>query len=239
MKIKQMSRWLLLCLLIVGTLFQAQPVRAAEKTYDAEKKGSIKVCLDDIGTEFSSVSLYCYYVGEAKLYENHLEGWVITEDYKDLGIDLNKLGDTSVHREAAERLSSFVEENGEILPIQKGVTNSNGECMFSELSQGVYLIVQKDGFESYGTTEPFLMTVPYIEDDIFVYDVVTQTKGEKPVPPTETETEPNPPQTETQPPDEPTKTGDNKPITAVAAIGFISAAGICVVLWRKNQKAKQ
>lgn len=239
MKIKQMSRWLLLCLLIVVTLFQAQPVRAAEKTYDSEKKGSIKVCLDDIGTEFSSVSFYCYYIGAPKLYENHLEGWVITEDYKELGIDLDKLGDTSVHREAARRLSGFIEKNGEILPVQKGVTNSNGECMFHGLSQGVYLIVQKDSFERYGTTEPFLMTVPYMEGDLFLYDVVTQTKGEKPAPPKDPEIPPKPPKPETEIPNKPAKTGDHTPVVEVAVIGLAAAAGIYIVLRRKSKTEKQ
>ena len=134
--------------------------------------------------------------------------------------------------------------------MQTGVTDKNGECIFSALPQGVYLIVQKDSFDDYGTTEPFLMTVPYIEDDMVIYDVVTQTKGEKPVPPTETETETQTgtetetgtetpgtnPGTPDNKPGKPAKTGDDKPIAIVAAAALISAVGIGLIVWKKSKK---
>jgi len=193
-KIKKICRLLsLLCLLTVGILFQTQPVKAVQagqQSYDSDKKGSIQVCLDDIGTDRSLVSLYCYKVGSPKLYENNLEGWTVQETFESLNLDFNHLGDTEVHRESARKLVAFIEENGKIRPVQTGVTDKNGECIFSALPQGVYLIVQKDSFDDYGTTEPFLMTVPYIEDDMVIYDVVTQTKGEKPVPPEQRRREP-------------------------------------------------
>lgn len=254
MKIKKICRLLsLLCLLTDGILFQTQPVKAVQagqQSYDSDKKGSIQVCLDDIGTDRSLVSLYCYKVGSPKLYENNLEGWTVQETFESLNLDFNHLGDTEVHRESARKLVAFIEENGKIRPVQTGVTDKNGECIFSALPQGVYLIVQKDSFDDYGTTEPFLMTVPYIEDDMVIYDVVTQTKGEKPVPPTETETETQTgtetetgtetpgtnPGTPDNKPGKPAKTGDDKPIAIVAAAALISAVGIGLIVWKKSKK---
>ena len=118
MKIKKICRLLsLLCLLTAGILFQTQPVKAVQagqQSYDSDKKGSIQVCLDDIGTDRSLVSLYCYKVGSPKLYENNLEGWTVQETFESLNLDFNHLGDTEVHRESARKLVAFIEENGKI-----------------------------------------------------------------------------------------------------------------------------
>lgn len=238
---------MLLCLLIVGTLFQTQPVFADEtlsQTYDPDRTGSIKVCLDDIGTPRDGVSLYCYKIGSTKLYENNLEGFFTLKIFESLQMDLNNLGDIAVHRAYADSLVSFIETNPHIKPEMKGTTDAIGECTFGNLEQGVYLVVQKDSFDSYGTTEAFLMTVPYMENDQFIFDIVTQTKGEKPVPPTETETsdtEPGDSQAETPDkedniPDKPAKTGDSIPIFELTVVAFLSALCIAAVVWYRNRK---
>ena len=230
---KLYSLTILLCLLIASTLFQTQPVLAdgtLHQTYAPDKTGSIQICLDDIGTSRDSVSLYCYKIGEPKLYENHLEGFLPIEVFENLDLDLNKLGDIALHRAYADRIVDFITEHGEIVPDRTGVTDEDGVCTFEELDLGVYLIVQKDHFEYYGTTEPFLVTVPYVENDIVLYDIVTQTKGEKPKPPAEK------PDTENPKPDKPAKTGDATQILTLLMTTCLSLACIAAVIQKNHRK---
>lgn len=237
MKIKKIQYpALLLCLLIAGVLFKVQPVLAEnmqKSLYNPDKTGSIQVRLDDIGTPRDSVSLYCYKIGEPKLYENHLEGFLPTETFENLDLDLNKLGDIALHKAYAKRLVDFIAEHEEIVPDRTGVTDKDGVCTFEELDLGVYLIVQKDQFKRYGATEPFLVTVPYVENDIVLYDVVTQTKGEKPKPPADKPDTENP---KPEKPDKPAKTGDDAQLLTLLITTCLSLACIAAVMQKNHRK---
>ena len=52
----------------------------------------------------------------------------------------------------------------------------DGKATFSNLTFGLYLVVQKTAASGYGKTAPFLVSVPYLYADEYQYDVTSQPK---------------------------------------------------------------
>ena len=52
----------------------------------------------------------------------------------------------------------------------------DGNATFSDLTFGLYLVVQKTAASGYGKTAPFLVSVPYLYADEYQYDVTSQPK---------------------------------------------------------------
>ena len=52
----------------------------------------------------------------------------------------------------------------------------DGNATFSDLTFGLYLVVQKTAAPGYGKTAPFLVSVPYLYADEYQYDVTSQPK---------------------------------------------------------------
>lgn len=204
-------------------------VQAEGTAYEEDRGCSITVQLDDLKTERKGVTLSCYPVGVPEQYEGNPKGWKLTEEFAETGVNLNELADPNQHRAAADRLQAYLAECEKIQPVQSKKTDETGTCTFAELQQGMYLIVQEDGFDSYGTIQTFLIGLPYMEEGLLLYDVKTETKGEKPL------EEENPPK---KPSSSNAKTGDyEKPYLWLAVAG-ISAAGIVSVLAVSRKKEK-
>ena len=54
--------------------------------------------------------------------------------------------------------------------------DKDGNATFSDLTFGLYLVVQKTAAPGYGKTAPFLVSVPYLYADEYQYDVTSQPK---------------------------------------------------------------
>ena len=72
--------------------------------------------------------------------------------------------------------------------------DKDGNATFSDLTFGLYLVVQKTAASGYGKTAPFLVSVPYLYADEYQYDVTSQPKTdlkrEVPTKPTSPTTKP-------------------------------------------------
>lgn len=79
---------------------------------------------------------------------------------------------------------------------------TSGSVMFSALEQGLYLLVQNTPAYGYSKLSPFLVSLPYLDEDEYIYDVTASAKSEL-------EREPEP----TEPPTTPTTPGGNLPQT--------------------------
>ena len=53
---------------------------------------------------------------------------------------------------------------------------SSGTAEFSNLSLGLYLVAQKTAASGYKMTDSFLVSVPYLEDGAYVYNVKADPK---------------------------------------------------------------
>ena len=209
--------------------------------YSPDRAGSIMVSLDDLGTKRSDVVLDYYKV--ADLTQEPEVSWVAAEKCQEAGVDWNGLKQTEDYVRAAERLQTYVE--AQKIEGTAGKTDANGKVTFSNLEQGVYLIVQTD-VASYGVISPFLVAVPYMEDgEHWIYDVTTQTKGEKVITPSPTSTptvtkKPTPPSTSTRGSSvkSSVKTGDDTPVGGLLATAVVSVAvlaGVASIVVRRRK----
>ena len=122
--------------------------------------------------------------------------------------------------DTAQELERFVKQNnisGTVKTVGK-----DGKVTFDDLEPGVYLIRQKTAPEGYMDIKPFLVTLPYLKNGEYIYDLDASAKTEldkeptEPTDPTEPTTEPTTGSTEpTEPSTGPTEpsTGSTEPST--------------------------
>ena len=160
---------LMLCLLVWG----AVPVLAAE-TVDETRIGSIKVLLCDTenAAPLQGGELTLYRV--ANVSKNGADGadlsFTYTNGFENCGITLDNVSESAL----ANRLAEKITPNAQA--ATKTVNNS-GIAVFEDLKTGLYLIVQKQAAEGYDAIQPFLVTVPIMENGQYVYDVDAHPKA--------------------------------------------------------------
>lgn len=135
--------------------------------------------------------------------------------------------------ELAEELSDYVRAH-KLSGTTKKI-GTNGKVTFSDLELGLYLLVQNQAADGYYKVKPFLVSVPYLEDGTYIYDVDATTK---------TELEKRPAAKE-PPPTEPTgsklpQTGQlNWPVPVLAILGLGLFAAGWVLRFRKKDDDAQ
>lgn len=171
-------------LVVIG----AEPAFAVDSaSLDYSKTGSVTVKLtDEDGAAVTSGTLTLYQV--ANIVDNE---YVYTDEFSQCSVSLDDITKTSL----ASNISTFVDENS-----ISGTTicvGNDGTVVFSDLKLGLYLVVQTVASEGYHTISPFVITIPYEEDGVIVYNVDASPKVGvlKKTDKTTTTTEPKLPQT--------------------------------------------
>ena len=77
--------------------------------------------------------------------------------------------------ELAGKLSKLESKLTPVTALPQKV-GENGKVTFLDLPFGLYLVVQKTAPAGYGKTEPFLVSLPYLEEGEYQYDVASQPK---------------------------------------------------------------
>ena len=157
---------LMLCLLVWG----AVPVLAVE-TVDETRIGSIKILLCDTETAapLQGGELALYRV--ASVSKNGADmSFTYTNGFENCGIALDNVSESTL----ASRLAEKVAPNAQA--VTKTV-NDSGIAVFDDLKTGLYLIVQKQAAKGYDAIQPFLVTVPIMENGQYVYDVDAHPKA--------------------------------------------------------------
>ncbi len=165
---------------------------------DLDRMGSITVKFIKNGQPVSGGSIICTRVGYI-----HKDGSSYSFKRRLDNQDILNLQDP----DTAALLEKFVKQNN-ISGIVKNV-GKDGKVVFQDLETGVYLIRQKDAAEGYLPIRPFLVTLPYLKDGAYIYDVDASAKTELDKEPTES-TEPSSDPTEpssdpTEPSSDPTE----------------------------------
>lgn len=93
-----------------------------------------------------------------------------TNGFENCGIALDNVSESTL----ASRLAEKVAPNAQA--VTKTVSDS-GIAVFDDLKTGLYLIVQKQAAEGYDAIQPFLVTVPIMENGQYVYDVDAHPKA--------------------------------------------------------------
>lgn len=157
---------LMLCLLVWG----AVPVFAAE-TVDETRVGSIKILLCDTKTAapLQGGELTLYRV--ASVSKNGADlSFTYTNGFKNCGIALDNVSESTLASQLAEKAAQNAQA------VTKTV-NDSGIALFDDLKAGLYLIVQKQAAEGYNAIQPFLVTVPIMENGQYVYHVDARPKA--------------------------------------------------------------
>lgn len=136
-----------------------------------EKTGSISVTLTEqykkepiVGAELS-----VYYVATVHMNMNGNLSHVYTDIFEDSGIDIDEPF-------LATKLDAFVLEHN--VPSIKITTDENGMATCKDLPLGLYFVKQTGDVEGFASCTPFMVTVPSMSVDGYVYDVDASPKTE-------------------------------------------------------------
>lgn len=193
---------LLLCLSVTA---------AAHDVPDLNKTGSVTITMRRGDTVISGGTLSLIPVGEIAEDDGNYF-FAPLEPYAELADDFDDLSDPLLAARIAD-----------IATYQRGITlavDQDGKVIFGNVDPGLYLVMQKKAADGWNCISPFLISVPNMQDGVYVYDVDASPKIE--LKPTE-----RPPETPPNTPPEPPlpQTGQlNWPIPLMAA------AGLCLLL---------
>ncbi|MBQ8682044.1 MAG: Cna B-type domain-containing protein [Bacilli bacterium] len=150
-------------LMIIMLMLNVLPVMADDNVVDFTKKGTIAISLSDSieGTEVKGAAITIYKVADAYSKDSNL-----AFDYHS-SVDKYKQD-----IEAGNITSSVLDiiKNSDMVS-KEGITDGNGKVQFSNLDLGLYLVVQTNEVNGYSVIDPFLVMIPQVQDNSWVYDV--------------------------------------------------------------------
>ena len=154
---------------------------AAHPVPDLTRKGSITITMKYKGKPVSGGTLALYRVGD--VHED--DGNYSFVPVKGLeALDYSDIQSPDLAKAAAKAV-----EEKKIAAVKTVTIGSSGTAEFSDLALGLYLVAQKTAASGYKMTASFLVSVPYLEDGAYVYNVKADPKTdlEREVKPTPTE----------------------------------------------------
>ncbi len=181
------THWLRTAALLLCLLFSL--TTAVRAVPDLERPCSITITMRDGQTSVAGGTLELYQVGEA-VEENGNYTFQITADFAGTG---DTLDDLTHAEEIAVRMENCAKTLEPLATVNIG---DDGRAGFPGLTAGVYLVVQSQAAPGYERLRSFLVSVPYLEDGEYCYDLTANPKTEL----------------EKEPPTDPTKpVGPTKP----------------------------
>lgn len=172
----------------------ALPVSAAAQSVPDESRNghcSITVSMTYKGKAVCGGTLALYKVGDVTEDDGNYSFVPVEE----IQADIPEFGDIE-SPDLAGKLCKLESKLTPVTDLPKKV-GEDGNATFSNLTFGLYLVVQKTAASGYGKTAPFLVSVPYLYADEYQYDVTSQPKTDlerevptKPTSPTSPTTKP-------------------------------------------------
>lgn len=217
------QRRLLAAFVLVGVLCVAA---FAHDVPDLSQMGSIHITMRHGETVVPGGSLTLYRVCRVQEDDGNYS-FVPTDDFTDCGQSFEDLQSPDLAKTLAQYAKSL---SGHTLPI-----GEDGTVVFPNLELGLYLLVQQEAADGYLAVAPFLVSVPFMEGDTYVYDVDASPKVN---PETTPETEP----TEPPAPPEPSlpQTGQlNWPVPVLAVLGLCLFAAGWALRFGKRESSRE
>ena len=150
---------------------------------DLSKKGSITFSITDPanGNGFSGISMELIQVASLEPAGNGNNEFKYTSAFVNprQTVTLTDISEADMGaREKAEALRSWADQNN--IHGTVAVTDANGKVSYPNLALGVYLVRNYPVSENKESVRPFLVTVPRILNNEYVYDVDANGKPESP-----------------------------------------------------------
>lgn len=162
-------KMIILC--VMALLIMRCCTTAFAQEFDPERTGSISVTLTEqykkepiIGAE-----LRVYHVASVQMNITGNLSYVYTDAFENSGIEIN---DPAL----ASKLDAFVREQP-ISSIQI-TTDENGTAVCKDLALGLYFVQQSGAVDGFAPCTPFVVTLPGVSTDGYVYDVNASPKTE-------------------------------------------------------------
>lgn len=143
----------------------------AHEVPDLSKKGSILVTMTYDGKTVPGGTLTLYPVGAIKEDDGNYS-FALTGDFVGSGADLSDCSSDRLAKELANYAGT------KKLPGTMGTIGKDGVVSFSNLTLGLYLLVQEDAADGYNKVDPFLVSVPMNENGAYIYEVNASPKVE-------------------------------------------------------------
>ncbi len=143
---------------------------------DTTRTGTITVTMlsESTGEAVPGGTLTAYQVGA--VYEDDGNySYILTDAFAESGVSLADL-DTQDLTALASTLSTYVSDNS--LEGTTVTIGSDGIAVFSDLTLGLYLMVQQSRASGYYAVSPFLVSVPMLNGEEYVYEVDAAPKTE-------------------------------------------------------------
>lgn len=134
-------------------------------------KGSIEITLQE-GTDnrIQGAEITLYYIADAIEVNNNLT-YLKRSELFDCDIVLDNLEDTNLVDEISkcniDNTIKYVD-----------ITDMNGMVKYDNLDLGLYLVMQTNSVRGYSNFDSFLITIPKVEDNVWIYDIKAKPKSE-------------------------------------------------------------
>lgn len=139
--------------------------------FDPLHPGSITVTLTEQyeKTPIVGAQLQVYYIATVGINTAGNLNYIFTPDFAQLGFEIDD-------PELVSKLEAYLPENQ--VASTTLLTDEAGTAVLSNLPLGLYFIRQVDPAEGFAPCTPFLVTVPVVTDDGYIYDVNATPKTE-------------------------------------------------------------
>ncbi|MBO5869450.1 MAG: hypothetical protein J6Q89_01750 [Clostridia bacterium] len=203
------TKYLSFLLAIVFSLFIT--VTAAAEPIDLDKKGSIAISMQDDGKTIESGSFTIFKTADIWWNVDKYD-FEYADAFAKCGIGFEKLDSLNT----AKSYVDYIERNS--IEGTKVEVGEYGTAIFTDLSTGLYLVMQEDSADGYEKCEPFFVTLPINGEEGWVYEIDASPK-------INIEQESNPP------PSNIPQTGQLKwPIPVLAVLGVLVFSVGCVLV---------
>ncbi len=178
-----MKRLMIILLVQIMALTLCMPAYAAEhddRQPDYTKTGSVAVDITTAkGEAVSGGTLTAYLLADA-VNKDGDNVFILMEDFKDSGLDLSAIGtEENGSPKLAAAAAEYAAKNS--ITGKTAAVDEKGHAVFTELSLGVYVVVQTEPAKGYEPIRPFAVTVPFWDGSKLVYDVTANPKPESAV----------------------------------------------------------
>lgn len=168
------KRLLSICFVFALLCALCLSAHAAVDVPDESKTGTIRVTMLYNNQPVSGGTLSVYRVGDIHEDDGNYT-FVLAEKFA--GSNVTWTEETLGEPEVAKALSEYAAKNS-IAADKTGTIGGDGKAALDGLALGLYLVKQEQPAAGYQCAEPFLVTVPYLEKETYLYDVDTTPKVE-------------------------------------------------------------
>lgn len=168
----KIRKQLLSLLLAALTLWGIRITAYAHEVPDLTQTGSITITMRYQSEAVPGGSLTLYRVGDV-IEDDGNYSFAPTRDFKGCVTAFDE--DNIQSPELAKKLAEYA-ANQKLSAVTTKTIGKDGTVTFSDLKLGLYLLVQKTAAPGYSKASPFLVSVPYLENGKYIYDVASNPK---------------------------------------------------------------